>query len=187
MTSLDHRRDNRSVKQFEKNIKDFTQREYIWGIALRKHFCQTGKICTMLEHGVDNFGNLIKDRLPNYHVDKIYNFENGTKKHIEIKTIPEYCDFWTIKVSSLLACINEKAFVLIPKKDFFWLFYWETSKYFYEKYEHKIYEKFSPNDLAVRIHNLKDLEKNKRIYKLNWSSKAKEFIINNENVLFRKK
>jgi hypothetical protein len=187
MNSLDHRRDNRSVNQFSKNIADFTQREYLWGIALRKDFCQRGKICTMLEHGVDNLGNLIKGRLPNYNVDKIYKFIDGHKMHIEIKTVPDTCPFWTIKTSSLLACKREKAFMLIPKSQFFWLFPWETCDYFYKNFDHRIYPRFSPNDLAVRIFQLESLEKNKIIYRFQWLSQAREFIMKNYNTLFAKK
>lgn len=188
-SSLEHRRDRRSISNFRKNLQDFTEREYFWGLALRIDFCQRGKTCQVIEHGVDNSGKLIENRLPNYNVDKIYKFLDGTTRHIEIKTIPEYCVYWTIKVSSLKSCVNEKAFVLIPKSNFYWLFDWQTCLYLIKKYEHKIIPEFSPNDLSIRIYKyeIEQLENNKKIYKYTWLENARKFIKENSNILFRRK
>ena len=188
-SSLDHRRDRRSIDVFKKNIFEFTQKEQVWGIALRKDFCQRGKICSVEEHGVDNNGNIIEDRLPNHNVDKFYSFSNGNKKYIEIKTIPETCIYWTIKTSALEACIEQKAFILIPKSKFYWIFGWKTSLYFYKNFKHQIFPNFSPNDLAVRIYkpNIEQLENNKKIYKYDWLSDSIKFIKQNSKILLKNK
>jgi hypothetical protein len=190
MQSLEIRRDNRSVDVFSENIKDFTQREYYWGIALRIDLCERGHICEIEEHGVDNDGNLILNRLPNYNVDKIFKFEDGRQINIEIKTIPEYVrNFFTFKVSSLKSCLEQNAHVLVPKKDNYYLILNKGINEILNNYPHKIYDKFSSNDLAVRIFS-KDIEKfikEKNIAKREWKIKAKQFIHKNYNILSREK
>lgn len=196
MKSLDIRRDNRSIEVFSDNIKDFTQREYYWGIALRIDLCERGAVCEVEEHGVDNDGNLILNRLPNYNVDKIFKFKDGRQINIEIKTIPEYVrNFFTFKVSSLKSCLEQNAHVLVPKKDNYYLILNKGINEILNNYPHKIYwnfktnKGFSPNNLAVRIFS-EDIEKfikEKNIAKREWKIKAKRFIQKNNETLFKEK
>ena len=190
MKSLDFRRDNRSLDVFRHNIKDFTQREHYWGLALRIDFCERGKICKIQEHGVDNDGKLILNRLPNYNVDKIFKFNNGKEVHIEIKTIPEYVkSFFTFKISSLKSCVDEKAYILVPRENSYYLISHETIIYILNKFPKKIYDKFSKNDLAVRLYSehISEFVIDKKIIMKNWKDKAKQFIYNNYDILFKEK
>lgn len=190
MNSLDKRKDSRSLDVFEHNIKDFTEREYYWGLALRIDFCERGINCQIEEHGVDNQGNLILGRLPNYNVDKIFNFTNGKKMHIEIKTIEEYVkNFFTFKVSSLNSCVQQNAHIIVPRSSHYYLIKNETIKEILKNYKHAIYEKFHKKEKAVRIFtdNIENMIVYKKIIKNKWKEKAKDFILKNYNIVFRQK
>ena len=188
MNSLDKRRDDRSIDVFSKNIKDFTQREFYWGIAFKTYLQENGFNCEILENGVDNSGKLIINELDNNNPDKILKFKDK-KILLEIKTIPEYINnFFTFKVSSLRSCLEHNAIILVPKKyEFFIIQTQAISKLL--QYPHKIYDRFSPNDLAIRIYK-KDIEEmlsNRYMIKSKWGNLSGKFIENNYNVLFRKK
>lgn len=190
MNSLDLRRDNRSIDVFSHNIKDYTEREYYWGIALRIDLCELGMHCEIEENGVDNDGNLILNRLPNYNVDKIFKFKDGRTVHVEIKTIPQYVrNFFTFKTNSLKSCLDQNAHILVPRKDNYYLILNKTIKYVFDNYPHKIYDRFSANELAIRI-STEDIEKfvvEKSIIKKEWKAKSKQFINKNFRTLFREK
>ena len=188
MKSLDKRRDMRSIDVFAKNIKDFTQREFCWGVAFKTYLQENGFNCEILENGVDNSGSLIINELENNNPDKIFIFQDK-KILVEIKTIPEHINnFFTFKVSSLISCLEHNAIILIPKKNEFFIILTQTINKLLE-YPHKIYDRFSPNDLAIRIYK-KDIEEminNKLIIKSKWGNLSGKFIENNYNILFREK
>jgi len=190
MNSLEKRRDVRSEEVFEENIKDFTEREFYWGITLRYDFTERGFPCSVVEHGVDNEGKLIKGRLPNHNVDKIYHFDDGRTIKIEIKTIEErYTEFFTFKVYSLQCCCNQDAYIVVPRLGMYYMIPKETCKFFLDKYDHKIYHGFSKTDRAVRIF-MKEIDKmieTGHIIKKLWTPKAKNYIEENTHILFREK
>lgn len=203
-SSLDYRKDVRSLSVFKQNIKEETEKEKIWANALKCDFCEKnpGNLCWIEERGVDNTGELIEGVLPKHTVDKTFRFEKGNFINIEIKTIPEYLDkFMTIKASALRVCVKEKGWLIIPKRNIYFIFPTRTCKYLYENYSHKIYwdfEKkrgFSPNDKAVRIFSNKIeefLKQNPKkgvspIIKKAWGKSAKEYIEANWSFLSKER
>lgn len=189
MRSVDKRRDDRTIAVFSNNIEDYSRREMLWGLVLRKDFCERGQECDIEEHGVDNAGKLITTRLPNYNVDKIFVFQKGGRAHIEIKTCPDGLDkFFTFKVTSLMQCVNESAYILVPQSQAYYLVKPETSEYLLT-FEHKIYPRFSPNDPAVRIYKneIIDLVDFGGIVKKKWMPEASRLIAANCKELFREK
>jgi len=203
-SSLDYRKDVRSLEVFKKNIKEETEKEKVWAEALKIDFCEKSpkNPCVIEERGVDNSGELIEGVLSKQTVDKTFRFAKGNFINIEIKTIPEYLDsFMTIKASALKVCTKEKGWLVVPKKNFYFIFPTRTCKHLYENYSHKIYwdfEKnrgFSPNDKAVRIFSNQIDELLKQdpkkgcnpIIKKNWCKKAKDFIEVNWNILSRER
>lgn len=189
MNSLDKRRDIRTVEVFADNVEDFTEREMLWGIALRYDFTERGNNCSIEECGVDNSGKLIDGRLPNYNVDKIFKFLDGTEEQIEIKTIPEYVkNFFTFKAHSLRNCFQKKAMIVVPRSQSYYTIPKETCELLYKNYPHKVYPKFA-SDPAVRIYS-SEIEKfifERKIIKQNWTEKAKSFIKKHYSALFREK
>lgn len=121
--SINYRKDVRTLEEFEADIKQFTLKEFYWGIALRYDFCERGMVCKVEEHGVDNTGKLIPGRLPNYQVDKKYIFEDDQPPaYIEIKTIPEWSPWFTFKVSSLCGCLEQNAQIVVPRSQHYHMF-----------------------------------------------------------------
>jgi hypothetical protein len=120
---LEMRMDVRTEEDFETDIRQYTRKEFYWGIALRYYLQDIGLPCSIEEHGVDNTGRLITGRLPNHNADKIYHFKDGKEMKVEVKTIPEWCDkYMTFKVSALKGCWNQGAYILVPKTSCFHLF-----------------------------------------------------------------
>lgn len=203
-SSLNYRKDVRTVEVFQKNIKEETEKERIWAIALQNDFCEKkpDNPCWIEERGVDNSGELIEGVLPKHSVDKTFRFKKGNFINIEIKTIPEYLEkFMTIKASALRTCFKEKGWLVIPKRNIYFIFPTKTCKYLYDNYKHKIYwdfknnRGFSPNDPAVRIFS-QDIEKflaqnsksgSSPIIKKVWGKKAKDYIEKNWNTLSKER
>lgn len=183
--SIDYRRDVRSIEQFAADIEEFTKKEYYWGLALRLDFCERGMPCEIIEHGVDNSGELIPGHLPNHNVDKIYSFLNGTKQHIEIKTIPERIrGFFTFKLTSINACIKQKAHILVPRSWAYYLIPPETCSILL-RYPHEIHKGFAPGKPSIRIFesDIKEFIRKKKILRNEWKEKADKFIKNNSSTM----
>lgn len=190
MSSLDQRKDIRTVEVFADNLEDFTEREMLWGIALRYDFTERGNPCSIEECGVDNTGKLIEGRLPNYNVDKIFKFLDGKQVQIEIKTIGEYVkNFFTFKAHSLRNCFEKNAFLIVPRSNSYYIFSPSACKLLYENYPHKVWDNFWKGGLSVRIfsNEIENLISNKIIKKRDWTNKAKSFIKHNYSELFREK
>lgn len=186
--SLDHRRDVRDVETFAHNIKDYTEREHIWSIALRIYFGETGNPCNVEDYGVDGSGELIETKLSNYNADKLFKFVDKTLQ-IEIKTVPEWLTkFFTFKTFCLKECVKQKAFIVVPRMDHFYWFSTESIEKIL-KYPSKIYHGFSSTDLAVRIFmdSVEGLIKDKLVFRNKWKPKSKEYILKNKEVLLRDK
>ena len=151
-TSLDHRRDERTVEVFANNIEDYTEREHYWSLALRIDFEERGTICEVEDYGVDGSGRLIRETLPNHNADKKFVLANGREWLIEIKTAPEsLTKFFTFKVHCLQQYIKQGAWVSVPRLNEYYLFSPTALQHFLDNFEHRIYHGFSPNDIAVRV------------------------------------
>ena len=148
--TLDHRRDNRSIEQFSKDIKDGHDLEESISQALAIQIAHnTKKPVKVFKNGVDADGGLLYD-LTNHNVDRIFMIDNQPHA-VEIKTAP-HNKFFTFKVSSLMACVDQDAsIVLYIKNKSFYYNIWQDSIRKLLELPHEIYEAFSPNDKAVRI------------------------------------
>lgn len=188
--SLDFRKDNRSKEVFGQNIEDYTERERCWSIALRHDFVNRGMLCDIKETGVDNTGALIEGNLKNYNADKTFVFKDGHKLLIEIKTAPEYLkNFFTFKVFSLKECLKQQARIVVPRIACYYLFGLDSIEHMLTL-PAKIYEKFSPNDPAIRIYmdtHMDSMLKNQSVLKREWTVKAKKYIEENKDLLTRDK
>lgn len=155
--SMAYRLDERTEEVGSHNIQDYSEREHLWSLVLRHDFCHKGKPCNVIDNGVDGEGNFIRGKLDNYNVDKVYIFEDGTKKNIEIKTAPEWLEkFFTFKSFSLKGCIEQYAGVMVPKLNHYYYFPEDVIEWMLS-YPHRIYPPFCPNKPAVRI-PMKDIE-----------------------------
>lgn len=190
MNSLNFRKDIRSVETFKKNIDDYTERETIYGEALKIEIASRGKCqVTVEDHGVDNSGELITQSLSNHNLDKKY-YINGKLKYIEIKTAPEYLEsFYTFKVFSIKEVLKQNGIMALVKFNYYYLFGKDALSWMLSNLEHKIYRGFSPNDISIRIQNshLLELIKQKWVIHKNWHCQSKLFLNDNKNVLLRDK
>jgi|GEM_PF-3629171 hypothetical protein len=188
--SLDFRKDTRSTETFIQNISDFTQREQIYGEALRRDIAERLNVDVGLRsHGVDNTGGFISDALGNHNVDMCFLIK-GKEKYFEIKTAPEYLDsFYTFKVFSLRQAIEQKAGVALTKLNYYYIFGASALEWMLENLKHSIYPRFSPNDTAVRIYasQVNDLYNSKMLMFRNWTPKAKHFIEQHRTLLLKEK
>ena len=189
MDSLTKRRDNRSVEVFGDNIKDYTEREHIYAEAFKLDLIdKLNRDDIVYENrGVDNTGNPILGKLSVNPHD--YSFFIGSKElKVEICTAPlGLYKFLTFKVHKLERVVAKVENLLITKPDCYFHFKLEAVKWMLDNLEHKIYLKFSPNDIAVRIYTSDRLSLGKLVSEQKWSSKAQEFIDVNNVVLLRTK
>lgn len=190
MNSLDFRRDNRSTSTFKQNIDDYTERETVYGEALKLEIASRGKCqVTVDDHGVDNSGELITESLANHNLDKKY-YIDGKLKYIEIKTAPEYLEsFYTFKVFSIKEAIRQNGIVALVKFNYYYLFGKEALSWMLSNLEHRIYKGFSPNDIAVRVKNfhIDEFVKQKWVIHRNWRCQARSFLDTKRDILLREK
>lgn len=187
--SLDYRKDERTEEIFGHNIRDYTEREHHWSVALHLDFQRRGLICKLSDNGVDGSGKLIKNKLENYNADKKYSLPSGKNILIEIKTAPEWLNsFFTFKVFCLRECVNENAWVCVPRIKCYYLFKPKCLTKMLQ-YDHAIYKGFSPNDKAVRIpmRDIEEMVKNKMALYREWMPKPQFYINDNINILTREK
>lgn len=192
--SLKSRMDNRTFEKFSDHISLDTAKQNVWA-NIYKNFLEnlTGCICEKIDNGVDNSGCVLHGNLENNNVDYIFVFtHNGQnkKQKVEIKTIPEYCkNFMTFKVCSLKACVEQNAYMLVPMKEKFYLYLPNCCRLLLENYPHKIYEKFSSNDLAIRIFKdqINFLVKQKQILVKSWDISSKGIIKENWSLLSKER
>lgn len=177
--SLNKRMDNRDKETFAHNIKDYTKREGIWAGALE---IQWGVSYT--DNGVDNTGELIEGPLAHHNTDFIFN-----KQEIEIKTIPEWCPFFTFKVFSLENCKKKGALIVVPKSTHYFTFLPHSIERMLIEIPKTIYRGFSPNDLALRVYEkvAKRYIDNGWIKKEDWGAEALKYINKHKSVLFKEK
>jgi hypothetical protein len=187
--SLEHRKDIRSEETFGLNIRDYTEREHYWSIALHLDFLYRGLICKLSDNGVDGSGKIIRSKLENYNADKKYTLPSGKNILIEIKTAPEWLDsFFTFKVFCLKECINENSLICVPRIKHYYIFKTKSLEKMLQ-YNHSIYRGFSPNDKAVRIpmYDIKEMVKNKMVIYREWGPKSYRYIEKNMDILTREK
>lgn len=190
MNSLNFRKDNRSVNVFKDNINDYTEREHIYGEALKLEIIKRGKCeVTVDDHGVDNSGGLIEGNLENYNPDKKFSI-NGKMKYVEIKTAPEYLEnFYTFKVFSIQETLKNNGILALVQFKHYFLFGEKSMTWMLSNLEHKIYRGFSPNDIAIRVNtfHLDEFIKQKWILHRNWSKDTRIFLDNHQDILLREK
>ena len=189
-TSLEHRRDDRTEEVFEHNIEDYSEREHYWSLALRLDFEERGITCEVEDHGVDGSGRLIRDTLPNHNADKKFILEDGREWLIEIKTAPEYLrKFFTFKVFCLEQCIEQGAWVSVPRLAQYYLFKPSCLEQFLNSHEHRIYRGFSPNDVSVRIPMdfINNMIHEHHAMHRTWKPRAKMFVDANQEILTRER
>jgi hypothetical protein len=184
------RKDNRTDEQFALDIALDTAKQRVWAEILQNYFQEkTNKVCEKIEYGVDNDGNVVHGNLENDNVDNIFVFGDNQRK-IEIKTIPEFVEnFMTFKASSLRSCFRQNAYIVVPKRFVFYTYSTSICEELHRKYPHKIYDRFSPNDPAVRIYK-SDIEKfmvKKEIMVKEWTQSCKELIEDNWELLSKEK
>jgi len=192
--SYEFRKGDRPAEVCNHNIQDFTEREHYFGIALRIYFNESGEPCKVHDHGVDGTGTIIFDKLSCYDADKLFEFTNGVKQAIEIKTAIEACDgnFFTFKVFCLEQCIREDAWVCVPRRRWFYLFTPDALKKMLDKklFEQRIYHDFSDNDKAVRI-SMEYIHYNMIsdgiAFRRNWGPESQKYVYDNVDILFREK
>lgn len=173
--SLNYRRDNRSLQEFKKDIKDRTAKEqFLINLFLREIFHRDWKIKTILNNGVNNQGEIIEKS--NCDADFLILYNSGRKKLIDVKNSP-VDDKMTYKVYQLQQYVKQNASIL--------LFYGtgqidnDPSKINYKKTRFGI---ISPKNIQAMLDNNKHYKEpsfgNKlciRIYKENFEKYFKSY------------
>ena len=184
------RKDIRTDEEFADDIALDTAKQRCWAVILQKYFSErTGKVCEKIEYGVDNDGNVVHGNLKNNNVDNIFVFGDDQRK-VEIKTIPEWCnDFMTFKASSLRSCVQQEAYIIVPKRLVFYTYSTKMCDHLYKKYHHQIYRGFSPNDPAIRIYekDIKIFMKKSGILVKEWTQECRELVEENWGLLSKEK
>ena len=106
---LNYRRDTRTKKQFEEDIKFRTAKEKFLIQLFKKEMVARGHTITYRSYGVDNSGKLVKRATcaPDYRV-----IIDGVEQLLEIKNSP-VVDKWTFKVHNLQQYVKIGADILI--------------------------------------------------------------------------
>lgn len=109
-----YRRDNRSVKQFAKDIKESTAIEsklmavYVSDLSSRRN----GKY-KIEDHGVDNTGKLLSDKKVNTKADFVLITPEGKRHKIEIKFSRPHCDVFHLKAGHLISYIKQDCCIVM--------------------------------------------------------------------------
>ncbi len=188
--SVNYRKDIRSTEVFQSNIKDFTEREQIFGEAIRMDFeHRLGAPVRIAENGVDNTGEFIPGNLDNHNADKVLYFTNRDPMLLEIKTIPEYCTFMTFKSFCIKNALRDKVFILVPRLSDYYMLGSRALEWIIGNVQEQIHFKFSANDPAYRIYenDIAKLIKDGCITYNQWSQPSREFVDQNKHILTRKK
>jgi len=106
------RRDHRSVEQFKKDIKFYTQIEQFWFKIFLDQLRKEVKLVSFNDHGVDNTGAYCKKANGNADYSIIYDI-NGKKYNmlVEIKWCPT--NKATFKVNNLKSYIKQEASIVL--------------------------------------------------------------------------
>lgn len=153
--SLTHRRDNRTVEEFEKQINHFESNEITAFDILVEDLMIRNKN-PIVTHGL--WGNKDGGVITEYKGDKLSDFylefKNGKVKMIEIKVHSEKWNVFTIKSKPLDGYIKENATVAVIQETGYVL----LNPTFLQDLKDgvfggsSIYSGFSPNDPAFRLH-----------------------------------
>lgn len=188
-SSLDFRKDNRSLSVFKDNIKDYTKREQVWAEALHKDFiARYKKRVKKVNTGVDNTGKLITGKLPSGDNFDFSFVIKGVETKVEICTIPEFCKFNTFKSYKLQQCLEKGVLIIVPKLAAYSIYTIPAIK-FVLSLEESIYPNFSPNDPARRIEaeDIQMLVDKGFIESNEWLPGAKSFINSKRDILVKAK
>lgn len=188
--SYKSRKDNRSDKEFAKDLKKFHKQEAVYAEAYRlqleDEFGDKDTNVVYTPRSADPTGDVVYKHLPKDVFDAKYYLctSEGKKKgvrKVEIKTAPPFLTkFFTFKVSSLERCVKYNSWLVLCQTDNLRTASAKECEKMLNDFDHQIYERFSPNDLAVRIY---DHQFDDYLSKAEWCSEAAELIKENENLL----
>jgi len=185
--SLAHRVDNRTIEQFAKDIKRDTEREKVAASLLKSDLIERGHKIEVNDFGIDNSGGLVTSRVT---AKPDYEFSiDGKDILIEIKVSSNEYPCMTFKVCDLKNYINHKAFIFVVVEDGYYIFYPKVLEHMLKTIEPQIYEKFSPNDKAVRIDKgaLSVFIMAELVKRIKWSDKTKELAEKHKEIFARRK
>ena len=154
---LTHAKDDRSEAEFETCMFKSDRKEEIWAdIICNEMIFKSGKKITYENYGCGHDGKVImKAEDVNSKPDKKF-FIDGQELLIEIKAYDKSNgnprEMVTIKLHSLKSCIKYNACIIVPSLHSWALFPPASLEYIIEKGKPKIYNGFSPNDLAIRLY-----------------------------------
>lgn len=186
--TLNHRKDKRSTEEFAKDLKKYHRIESAWSEIQRHDWINKGiyERVDILPFGTDDKGKIWekgakgKLRKPDY-IFRCYNKGSVEKIHIiEMKAHPSVAKypFFTYKVSSFKNCIKFNGTIVTPLPDCRLIYSPKAQKIILDRFEHKIYYGFSPNDKAVRIQTdeMEKLIEEKLVKRAHWHPKTIEEI-----------
>ena len=190
---LTHAKDDRSEAEFETCMFKSDMKEGIWSDILRDEIHFRNKKQVIVEnYGCGHDGKIIMNAEDvNSKPDKKFIID-GKEVLIEIKAYNKSNgdprDMFTIKIHSLKECVKCKGFIVLPSVNIWAILIPEGSAYLLDKIKPKIYNGFSPNDLAIRCHatEIDLLLASDKIKMYNWSLESKNKIEKNWNKLFIK-
>lgn len=200
--SIDQRRDNRDITTFTDDIAEWTGKENVWGqIIIPTHIEKIHNITVQVTSDAKGRqGELITSCMSN-DPDFIYVYVINQKtyqKKYEIKTayLP-YTKFFTIKKGCLQKCLETNADIILVNEKWFVTIPSSSMTFILNNIHEDIYEKFSPNDISLRIHHNKqkkypneptmlELKKNNIIKFHRWHEKAQTLIEKYKPVLMAK-
>ena len=175
--------DDRDEDDFRKDIAQFTEKEMIYGKAMREEFSARGRPCVVGESGVDNTGAIIYGKLPNFNPDKIYTFKDASWIYMEIKTIPEsHNKFHTFKVSALKGCLEYEAFILVPKLNYYFIYGAAAMRLMLERCDVVPFFGGKPC-VQPSMTFIKHMESEGLIIRREWTPKARKFIDGFKSIL----
>ena len=109
--SLNFRRDNRSVEEFEEDIKNRTTKEnFLMALFRDEATFRKWKIVGHLDNGIDNSGKIVEKS--NCDADFTIVYESGKTKLVDIKNSPVN-DKMTYKVYQLQQYVKQNASIIL--------------------------------------------------------------------------
>ena len=154
--SFVHRRENRTIEEFDRDINVWTAREKRWAEIFRAELEQRGKkVSAIIDYGADNTGKLTTAEHIKATPDKIF-IINGKPHKIEIKSAYVQQDidkikFLTYKDESLRAIVKYDAFTLTTNRKWYMIMSPEVAQGLLDKYPRIIFAPFSPTKKVIQV------------------------------------
>jgi len=149
--SLSYRKDGRTQRQFERDLKRDTAFEQVAALMIKKNLLHEGKKVSVKDYGMDNSGDLVTDS-SEVSAKPDYLFVIDGQEHLyEIKVHSDKYPCMTFKASNIRSYIRQKAECVVVTESGYYIFNKEAMKYMTNNCSAQSYRGFAGGKESYRL------------------------------------